>query len=175
MRITMMFPSLSELRQTFATLIAQEHISWHIIFEPFHLIDVLLRHRFIHFLFVGGGGLVIGLGVTWLLTTFLFGLEGYFTAYLIGTAAALAFNFTMYTLVIFRTSREHMRRLVVYFVYIVVVIIIQAIIVKMLTPRIGLEWYLIIITVVIGIFSVINFLVFKLSIFKERDVIAVLK
>ena len=121
-----------------------------------------------HFLVVGGGGAILGIGLTWILTTFVFGLGGYFSAYLVGTAVALAFNFTMYSLVIFRTSQKHMRRLLVYFVYILGIILIQAVCVKTLTPLVGLQYYLLVIVFVVGFFSLINFLVFKLSIFKEH-------
>ena len=139
--------------------------------QPLTVIDMLIRHRFLHFLVVGGGGAVLGLGITWSLTTFIFGLEHYFSAYLIGTAVALAFNFTMYSLVIFRTSREHIRRLAVYFVYITAVILVQAATVKIITPFVGLKWYLAVIASVVAAFSILNFLVFKLSIFNERTFI----
>lgn len=166
----MIFPSLAEVREALVVFAREEQLSWGLVFQPLRVIDIMLRHRFLHFLVVGGGGLAIGLGITWLFTTFIFGLEGYFTAYLIGTAAALIFNFTMYSLVIFRTSKEHVRRLAAYFVYILVIIIIQAQIVNFVTPLVGLKWYLLIIGSVIAVFSIINFLVFKLSIFKERNV-----
>lgn len=168
----MMLPTLSEIRKTLADFVHTEQLSWGLILHPSQIIQILLRHRFIHFLFVGGGGLAISLGVTWFFTQFLLGLEKYFTAYLIGTAAALVFNFTMYSLVIFRTSREHARRLFVYFAYILCVILIQAQIVSFITPIVGLSWYLVVIATVIAFFSVVNFLVFKLSIFKERDSLA---
>ena len=165
----MIVPSVAEIRATFSRFAREENLSWGLLLQPSRIIDILFRHRFIHFLIVGGGGLFIGLGVTWLFTAFVFGLEGYFTSYLIGTAAAIAFNFTLYTYFIFRTSREHSRRLAIYFIYIVAVITIQAQIVKTVTPLLGLEWYLAVITLVIGIFSVINFFVFKLSIFRDRE------
>lgn len=164
----MMVPSLTELKVVLRTFITEEHISWRLVFHPFRVVDILLRYRFMHFLVVGGGGAILGIGLTWLLTTFVFGLGGYFSAYLVGTAVALAFNFTMYSLVIFRTSQKHMRRLSVYFVYILGIILIQAVCVKTLTPLVGLRFYLLVIVFVIGFFSLINFLVFKLSIFKEH-------
>lgn len=166
----MIVPSIRELRASFVSFIEEEQISWRILLRPLQVVRILLRHRFLHFLLAGGGGAFIGIGLTWILTTFVFGLENYFTAYLIGTGAALVFNFTMYSLVIFKTSRAHVRRLLVYFIYIVSVIVVQAILVKTITPLVGLRWYLLVIATLIGLFSVVNFMAFKLSIFKEHPI-----
>lgn len=165
----MILPSVHELRSFIAKFIAKEQISWWLLVEPGRMFKILHRYRFLHFLIVGGGGAILGLGLTWLFTTFVFGLEGYFSAYLIGTSLGLLFNFTMYTIVIFRTARSHMRRLVVYFVYMVGIILIQATLVRSLTPLVGIQLYLLVIAAVIAFFSVVNFLAFKLSIFKERE------
>lgn len=164
----MIVPSVRELKSGFSAFVAQEQISWRLLLTPWRLVDILLRHRFVHFLVVGGGGAVLGLSITWALTTYVYGLQNYFIAYLIGTGAALAFNFTLYSLVIFKTSRQHARRLVVYFVYIVSIISFQSALVKIITPLVGLQWYLVVIATLIGILSIVNFMAFKLSIFKER-------
>jgi len=165
----MHIPTIIELKRDFSLFCERERIGAAILLRPLSVVDILARYRFLHFLVIGGGGAVLGLGLIWFLTTFVFGLEGYFTAYLIGTGVSLAFNFTMYSLVIFKTSHQHARRLIVYFLYIIFIIAIQAAVVRTITPLVGLEWYLVVIASVVGLFSVINFLVFKLSIFKERD------
>ena len=154
--------------QEFRKIIEDENLTWSILFHPGQVVSILLRHRFLHFLLVGGGGAGIGIGSTWLLTTYVFGIERYFSAYLLGTTAAPIFNFTMYSIVIFKTTREHVRRLVVYLLYIIGIITVQALSVKTITPIVGLRWYLLVIAMVVGFFSIINFLVFKLAIFKDR-------
>lgn len=164
----MTIPTIAELMNTWHDFKHAEGVSWRIVAQPSRFIDLLLRHRFLHFLVIGGGGAMLGLGLTWLLTTYVYGLDDYFTAYLIGTGCALLFNFTMYSLVIFRTSQAHVRRLAVYFTYIVSVIALQASLVRTITPIVGVRWYLVVIATVIGLFSLTNFLVFKLSIFRER-------
>jgi putative flippase GtrA len=164
----MIVPNLQELRRAVARFAVNEQISWNLVLHPFRIIDILLRYRFLHFLVVGGGGVALALGTTWVFTVFIFGLEGYFSAYLIGTVAGLLFNFTMYTLVIFRTSQSHGRRLAIYLTYMVCIIIVQAVLVRTITPLIGLQFYLLVITFVIGVFSTVNFFVFKLSLFKEE-------
>ena len=166
----MFVPSIRDLKTGFISFVEEEQMSWRVLLHPLQLVHILLRHRFLHFLVAGGGGALIGLGLTWLLTTFVLGLENYFTAYLIGTGATLVFNFTMYSLVIFKTSRAHVRRLLVYFFYIVSIIAVQATLVKTITPLVGLRWYLLVIATLIGLFSVVNFMAFKLSIFKEHPI-----
>ena len=133
------------------------------------IVALVARHRFLRFALVGGTGACIGLGTTWFLTELIFGLERYFTAYLVGTAVTLIYNLTLYSYAVFGTTRNHARRLIVYLGYILMMIAIQASVVRIITPLIGLEWYLLVITAVVGTFAAFNFLVFKLAIFREGD------
>ncbi len=164
----MILPTLAELKQSFVSFVVHEQLTWRTLFHPRKMFGIFVRYRFLHFLIIGGAGAALGLGVTWALTTFVFGLENYFTAYLIGTAVSLVFNFTLYSVLLFKTSRDHLQRLAVFFVYIISMIVLQAMAVKTITPIVGLRFYLLVIAGVILLFSFINFLVFRLSIFKER-------
>lgn len=138
------------------------------LWNPMELFLLLLKYRFIHFLAVGGSGVLINLFLTWTLTTYVFGLENYFTAYLFGLTANIMFSFTLYTVTVFQTKNDHWRRLGIYFVYILFVVWAQSNIIKYAVPLIGLQYYLLVIATVIAVFSIINFLVFKLSIFRQK-------
>ncbi len=164
----MQLPTLSELKMSISSFIEREKISWRTLFSPLEMLAIMNRYRFIHFLVIGGTGVVINLGVTWFLTTFFFGLEDYFTAYICGLIANLLFNFVLYSKVVFGTSRDHTRRLIVFMIYSICMASFQAWLVSVLVPLIGLKFYLIVIAGVIGFFSIVNFFIFKLSLFKER-------
>ena len=144
-----------------------ESITWSILLSPMRIYDLLIRYRSLHFFVVGSTGVAINLGITWMLTTFVFGLPNYFFAYLFGIAANLLFNFTLYTISIFKTEANHLRRLAVFVVYSLAMAYVQATVVKFATPAVGLQYYLLVIAATILLFSFVNFLAFKLSIFKE--------
>lgn len=122
---------------------------------------------FIRFFLTGTAGALLSIGITWALTTFLLGTENYFNAYLVGIVANLLFNFVMYTIAVFKTKHDHLRRLGVFLFYGVVMASLQATTVQVVTGYYGVAWYLAIIGVTIASFAVLNFFVFKLSIFKE--------
>jgi putative flippase GtrA len=131
----------------------------------------LLHHRIPQFFIVGSCGAALNLGMTWALTTFVFGLHQYFFAYLCGIAVNLTFNFTLYTISIFKTKTQHVRRLFFFVLYSLLMTYVQADVVKVLTPWIGFEFYLLIIAGTILAFAAVNFLVFKLALFKEARVV----
>lgn len=131
-------------------------------------ISTVTRSRFPQFFIVGVCGVAINLGVTWLLTAFVFGLSGYFLAYLWGIAANLTFNFILYS-IIFGTKEGHVRRLAIFITYSLVMTFVQANVVRIATPMVGLRFYLFVIASTIFVFAVVNFFVFKLSIFKTAE------
>ena len=145
----------------------REGITWSFFLSPARIYGFLIHHRFLQFFIVGSCGVGINLGVTWVLTTYVFGLPDYFFAFIFGIAANLAFNFTLYTIAIFKTKGGHLRRLVIFIVYCLAMTYVQAVVVKAVTPLIGLQYYLLVIAGTILVFSVVNFFVFKLSIFKQ--------
>lgn len=121
----------------------------------------------LRFLATGASGALLSIAITWALTTYVVGVEHYFSAYLVGIAANLLFNFTMYTLAVFKTKRDHLRRLGIFLAYGILMAFMQGASVRLLTSVVGAEYYLPVIASVIGIFAVLNFFVFKLSLFKE--------
>lgn len=132
-----------------------------------HIQTILFRHKYLHFFLTGTSGVAINLLVTWILTTFVFGLTGYFTAYLIGTTVNLLYNFTLHTLVTFGTTSRHFFRLVGFVLYSIGITVVQALIVRSVTELIGLQYYLLVIATTIFILSAITFVVFKLFLFHE--------
>jgi hypothetical protein len=123
----------------------------------------------LRFLLIGGTGVVGNLAITWFFTEYIFGLENYFDAYLIGICFNLLWNFALYSLWLFKTKRRHVVRFLVFVGYAVMMTWMNTNIVTTITPLVGLQYYLIVIVGTIFVLSVINFFVFKLSIFKEHD------
>ncbi len=165
----MIIPSFADLRDGLSRFIKKEEITWHLLLKPRRIYLLLMRHGYLQFFLVGGGGVILNLGVTWALTTFVFGLTHYFTAYLIGIGANLVWSFVLYSFAIFKTKSDHVRRLVLFTVYFVVVTWFNTLIVKTITPLVGLRYYLLVIAATIMLLSTINFFVFKLSLFKEQS------
>lgn len=126
----------------------------------------VVNHRFFRFLLAGGSGAGLNMGVTFLLTQFVFGTEQYFTAFLIGTAVNVLYNFTLYTLAIFKTKERHLRRFVIFVVYSAVMTVVQLSLVNYIAHLTGPELYLVVIAGVIGVGALFNYVVFKTSIFK---------
>lgn len=143
------------------------------LLNPFWWFNHLHRTRFIHFFVVGSTGVAINLGVTALLTEFVFGRENYFTGFLVGIGANLAYNFTLHTVVTFKTKDRHVRRLTIFVAYSLVMAYVQAQVVKWLTALVGVNWYLVVIATVILVFSVFTFILFKFVLFRSEQEIEV--
>lgn len=137
-------------------------------FNPLDWLKLFYRVRLLHFLLVGGTGVLLNLLMTWFFTEFFFGLEGYFYGYLIGLSVNIVYNFLLHTHVTYKTKKEHMKRFRWFVAYTLVFTFIQALLVRWLTPLIGLEYYLFVIATIIAIGSIITFLIFKLWLFKEK-------
>lgn len=129
---------------------------------------LLITHKFLHFFITGVFGVVLNLIITWTLTTFVYGIGGYFTAYLIGTLVNLVFNFVIHTIVTFKTRTRHFSRLVGFIFYNIGMTAVQASVIKYITEKIGLHYYLFVIAGTILIFSIGNFIVFKFFLFHEH-------
>ena len=136
-------------------------------YNPWALGALLVRVKYAHFFATGVSGLALALGTAYLLTEFVFGLERYYEAYLIGLAANLVYNFTLHTLVTFKTKERHLLRFLIFASYSLSMSALQALLVKKLTPIVGVERYLLVIGTIVLTFSTVNFLVFKLSMFNE--------
>lgn len=128
---------------------------------------LLITHKFLHFFITGVVGVTLNLLITWMLTTFVYGIDGYFTAYLVGTAVNLLFNFTIHTIITFKTRTRHFQRLTGFIFYNISMTAVQAVIIKYLTTLFGLQYYLFVIAGTIFTFSVVSFVVFKFFLFRE--------
>lgn len=129
---------------------------------------ILITHKFLHFFVTGVLGVLLNLVTTWTLTTFVYGINGYFTAYLIGTTVNLLFNFTIHTLVTFETKTHHAKRLLGFVFYNIGMTIVQASIIRHVTALVGPEYYLLVIASTILVFSIGSFIVFKFFLFHEH-------
>ena len=137
-------------------------------FNPFFMFRLLYKHKYLHFFSTGVTGVILNISAVWLTTEFLFGLENYFYGYIVGLAINLTYNFTMHTILTFKTKTEHVRRFFIFIAYSLIMSFIQAVIIKTITPIIGLKFYLFIIVGVIFLFSIFSFLFFKVWMFRDR-------
>ncbi len=138
------------------------------IFNPLDWFRLLHKLRLIHFLLVGGTGVIINITLTAIFTELVFGREMYFYAYLIGLLSNLVYNFTFHTLFTFKTKDRHSVRFFYFIIYNLAMSGLQAIVIKYIVNIVGVDFYLIVIVGVIGFFFIINFIVSKLFLFKNK-------
>lgn len=124
--------------------------------------------RFIHFLLIGGIGVLINILLTTFFTEFFFGRELYFYAYLIGLFSNLIYNFTFHTIITFKTKDKHKKRFIFYIIYNLFMSVFQAFLIKNIVDSFGVDYYLLVIIGVIGFFFLINFIISKFLIFKKN-------
>ena len=129
----------------------------------------LNQTRGLHFFLVGVTGVALNLTLTALFAEFVFGRANYFNAYLIGLFANLLYNFVLHTRVTFKTRGNHVRRLCIFFVYSLALAYLQAQIIKYLTDLVGVNWYIVVISSVIFVFSFVTFILFKFVLFKNEN------
>ena len=146
----------------------KERVTWNILLRPVQLIKLLYKAKFIHYFLVGISGVFINLFLTWFLTTFFFGVDNYFHAYLIGLSANIIYNFTLHSTVSFNTKKYHTKRFFFFAAYSLGMAALQAIAVKATTNVIGNELYLLVVVGYIILFSLFNFVFFKAFLFNER-------
>ncbi len=148
--------------------IEREGVTFKNIINPIFVIHILIKTKYLHFFVIGISGVAINLGVTWFFTEFIFGIERYFDAYLLGLTLNLIYNFVLHTIITFQTKERHAWRFIWFVLYSLGMTALQAWLVKVITPMVGINYYLLVIASVILVFSVVTFLVFKLSIFNEK-------
>ncbi|MCK5022605.1 MAG: GtrA family protein [Candidatus Aenigmarchaeota archaeon] len=136
--------------------------------NPKFMFRLLYKHKYIHFFSTGVTGVIMNLFTVWFTTEFIFGLENYFYGYLVGLAINLTYNFTAHTILTFKTKTEHVKRFIIFITYSLVMSFIQAVIIKTITPIIGLHYYIFVIAGIIFIFSIFSFLLFKVWMFKDK-------
>lgn len=133
-------------------------------------ISSFLSHsRYLHFFAVGATGVALNLAITAFFAEIVFGRENYFSAYIIGLAINLLYNFTLHTVMTFKTKTKHLRRLTVFIIYSLVLTYLQAYMVKNIVSFVGVNWYLVVIASVILVFSIVTFLLFKFVLFREDE------
>lgn len=113
--------------------------------------------------------MALNLGITAFFAEMVFGRENYFSAYIIGLIANLLYNFTLHTVMTFKTKTKHARRLSIFLIYSLVLTYLQAYMVKNIVSFVGVNWYLVVIASVILVFSIVTFLLFKFVLFREDN------
>lgn len=141
------------------------------LLSPAWWVRFLHETRYLHFFIVGMSGVGINLLITASLTELYFGRENYFSAYLIGLGANLLYNFILHTMVTFKTKGKHAQRLAIFVAYSLTLAYVQALVTKIMTDWVGVDWYLIVIAAVIMVFSIITFVLFKFVLFKNDPAI----
>lgn len=129
--------------------------------------QVLIKSRFMWFVFTGATGVGLNLLITFLLTQLIFGAENYFVPYIIGSTVNLLYNFILHSIITFHTTHRHIRRFVFYVLFSLGSAAVQIVTVRTLVSIVGHEWYLIIIAGTIFVLSLVTFAFFKWILFYE--------
>lgn len=148
---------------------APPKLTWRTFVNPVFVFASLCNTRFTHFFFVGTAGALLNIGLTWFFVKFFFGTERYLDAFIIGIVGNLLFNFTLNSIVTFKTKKQHIPRFVYFVAYSLLMAEVQYYTVKVITSFVGLQWFLLVIAGVILGYAVLNFLVFKYVIFREKS------
>ena len=126
---------------------------------------ILLNSRFLHYLLVGGSGVLIQLFLTWSLTKFIFGIDKYYISYSIALLVNLIYSFLLHVEVTFK-SQKKWSYFIIFLLYSLLMTILQFILVRFLVKIFGTSFYLMIISLIILFFSIINFIFFKFKLFR---------
>lgn len=121
--------------------------------------------HFIKYNLVGVFGVVLNLAATFALTEFLLGRPNYIYAFIIGNVINIFYNYVTYIKYIFPTHRLGMNRKIVFFAYSSSIALAQIILSDVLVSIVGINLYLPVLALVIGVISVISFFIFKSHIF----------
>lgn len=128
---------------------------------------VSLFERYVSFFLTGASGAMLNLGVTWLLTTYVFGIDQYFYGYAVGLGSNLVYNFVRHSLVTFQTRDGHWKRFAAFILYSLVMTGLQYVVVRNIVSLTGEQFYLLVIAGVIAVFSTVTFLVCNYWLFNE--------
>lgn len=126
----------------------------------------IIRLRIVRFLAVGVSAVALHLLVTYLLTTFVFGLQGYFYGYSIGLILTLCYNYVLHSVYTFERQKMNTSRFFLFIAVTLTISLLQAATVKIVTPLVGLEWYLVSIFFVVISYSALTFLFLKFWLFR---------
>lgn len=155
------------MKNKILNFIQEEKVTFFNLLNPFFIFKLCLKHRFIHFLFIGISNFILHLTLTWFFTRFFFGLEKYYYAYLLSLFIVIIYSFIMHTLITFKTKTNHKKRFFLFFINIIILSILQALIVFILSKFFIEKYYLIILTFSIIFTSIISFILYKFKIFKN--------
>lgn len=127
----------------------------------------MILKTFLHTLITGGSGALLSLGITYFCVEYIFGKEGYFIAYLTGVAFGVVYAFAVFAFAIFKTTERLLQRFALFSVYMMVLVVVQAAIVRTVVPIVGIDYYLVVIGVTIMALSFVNYLVYSRVIFRK--------
>ncbi len=116
----------------------------------------------------GGSGALLSILVTYVCVEYLFGKEGYFTAYLTGVAIGVIYAFGVFAFAVFKTTEHLLRRFVLFALYMALLVVVQSVIVRAVVSVVGVDYYLHVIALTIAALSLVNHLVYSRYIFVTR-------
>lgn len=134
-----------------------------------NIVNIVWDSRFIHYFGITGIGLCLNLLITTMLTELIFNREKYFIGYVIGVIINLLFNFILHTIITFKSKVKHFKRLFMFMAYHISMSIVQALLIRFIVPKVGYDYYLFVIVLVIGVFYIYGFYVSKYWIFKKKN------
>ena len=156
------------------------------------LLKFFYKTRYLHFCITGTTGVLLNLFFSWLFVEFIF-LESEYLIFnflvmsttlgvIIGQTINLIYNFSLHTKMTFKTKKDHKKRFTIFIVYslfityavIVPLILILRNFFEYTFPHIYLRFlvgfeYLVASAIIILFFSIFNFIVFKIWLFKEEN------
>lgn len=114
----------------------------------------------------GGSGALLSIVITYLCVEYLFGKEGYFTAYLTGVAIGVIYAFAVFAFAVFKTTEHLLRRFAIFSAYMALLVVVQSVIVRVAVSVVGVDYYLVVIALTIAALSLVNHLVYSRYIFR---------
>ena len=167
-------------------IIEKEKITLFKLFNLVFMFKLLYRYKYIQFFLTGISGVLINTLVSFIFVTFiftvgLFGFKNTTVGIFMGNTINLFYNFVLHTLVTFKTKKDHSKRFLFFILYSLfmtyIIIVPLSVFLTSFFENVFFDFgwlivkeyiYLIVTAVVILFFSVFNFLLFKIWMFKEK-------
>lgn len=124
-----------------------------------------ILHQYIQTLLVSGSGVLLSLSIVFVLTELYFGRERYFEAYLIATGISIMYAFIMF-IRLYSVQKGYLFRFILFLVYMLVLVVVQTVVIRHSVNLYGVDWYLLVITTIVGVLSFLSFFVYRYIIFR---------
>jgi len=128
-----------------------------------------LGTQYLKYNLIGGLGVVLNLAITLALTELLFGRQNYLYAFVIGNIFNIAYNYAAFIRYIFPVQSLKDHKKAIFISYSIIIALAQVALSKVLVSFTGVDLYLPVLVLVIGVLSVISFFFFKGYIFSGNE------